>query len=54
MSRASEYAVWRHDQMLSMSEEDYWRYLHDEAYRAGTERRWREQWLAMQQGVPSP
>lgn len=44
VTRVEPYAIWRQDQMVAMTEEAYWQYLHDEAYKAETERRWREQW----------
>lgn len=45
--RVDPYLLWRQDQIVAMSEEDYWRYLYEAEFRAECERRWQDQWAHM-------
>lgn len=45
--RVDPYLLWRQDQLVAMSEEDYWRYLYEAEFRAECERRWQDQWAHM-------
>lgn len=43
----TEFERWRSEQIVAMTDEEYWRYLFDEDYRRQTERRWEQQWQQM-------
>lgn len=45
--RVDPYLLWRQDQIVAMSEEDYWRYLYEAEFRAECEQRWQDQWAHM-------
>jgi len=41
------YGIWRQDQLVAMTDEEYWRYLTEPEYRDECERRWRHEWAAI-------
>lgn len=46
-AKVEPFGIWRQDQIVAMSEEDYWRYLYEDEFRSECERRWQDQWAHM-------
>lgn len=45
--RPDEFGIWRQDQLVAMTDEEYWRYLTEPEYRDEMERKWRHEWAMM-------